>query len=302
METYKNLVKKISSVITVGIFDGVHLGHKVLLSRTVELARKNNTESGVITFFPYPEEVFNDASGLALTLQNEKEKLISDLYIDFLVTLNFKKALASMKPREFLGMIKILNPNFMVVGHDFKFGKKASGDIETVRKFFSGKAEVVEVPIFKKDGEPVKSSYIRRYLKDGKVKKAARFLGRSYQVEGRVVKGKGQGKRIGFKTANLSVSERKLIPGSGVYFGKATVKENEYPSAIFIPENSEEYKWSLEVFILDFEEEVYGENIKVNFIKKIREVRKYSSPKELSRQISRDIEKVRHLFLEGHIN
>ncbi len=286
------------TVLTIGVFDGVHLGHAKLINKTVELSREKQSISCVITFDPLPEEVLEGKIGFVLTLPDEKRKIIEKSGIDYTVFFEFNKQLAQLNHLDFLRKIEALNPVGVVVGEDFRFGKNASGKPEDLMDFFKGKAEVIVEPLYKLEGVPVKSSIIRSLLEEGNVRRASKFLGRNYSLKGTVVSGKGLGRALGYPTANLEISERKLVPAAGVYAGFA-VKGDIFrlPAAIFIPQRQTVGRKVVEVHIIGYDIDLYGSEVEVELIDRVSDVEEFTRLEELQEKIKRDIKRVADLIL-----
>lgn len=280
------------TVLTIGVFDGVHLGHQLLLKKTVEKGKELGATSIAVTFDPLPEEFFDRKTGILLTLPEEKKELIRRAGIDYILLMKFDEALASMDKEEFCRKLSLLNPSAIIVGEDFRFGREASGTVEDLSRFFKGRAEIYAVPLFQIDGVPVKSSYIRNLIVAGDVLEAQRYLGRRYFVEGEVVIGKGLGKALGYPTANIQISERKVLPAPGVYSGFSEVRGKKYAAAIFIPKNEQKGRKVLEAYLFEFEDSIYGEKVSIEFHERVSDVREFSRLEDLQRKIASDIGKV----------
>lgn len=289
--------EKNHTAITIGIFDGVHVGHQKLIKRAVDLARKNSIESGVVTFSPYPDEVLKGMTGTALTLDKERQFFMERLGVDFLVVLEFDRGLANVEARDFGRMITRLKPMIIVVGKDFSFGKNRTGSVETLREIF--KDSLIEaISLVDVDGKVVKSSTIRNLISKGRMEEAALMLGRLYSVVGMTVKGKGKGKNIGVPTANLVIDKRKLIPAAGVYAGIGHFDNNSYSAGIFINDELA-LKHQVEVHLIGLDStEIYGEELAVEFLSYIRAPLRFGSDDELSAQIKRDLSVIEQRILE----
>lgn len=275
------------SVVTIGAYDGIHLGHQLLLKNTVEAARQSGVPAVVITFEPLPDEVISGARPFLLTLPEEKNEILKRLGIDIAVYLRFNEKMRHLEAEKFLEMIEPLSPVEIVVGEDFRFGRDAVGDISLIKSHFNS-AEVITVPLLKRNEVTVKSSLIRKLIVEGRVDDAALYLGRNYSVQGRVIRGRGLGARLGYPTANLRVPSRKLIPGPGVYAARVLLEEKEMNAAVFVPDFGE-----IEAHVIDRQVDAYGRILRVSFVKKVSEVEIISQTEELKAKISRDILKVK---------
>jgi riboflavin kinase/FMN adenylyltransferase len=291
--------KAFTTAITIGVFDGVHLGHLSLLRKVNEVAEKYGAVSTAITFDPIPDEYFHREKGILLTLPEEKKKLLMESGINYTVFLEFNEKVANLDKNLFLEKIGKLNPVAVVVGEDFRFGRNAEGTPEDIKNYFKSSVEVIVMPLLAKDGEPIKSSRIRRLISSGDVRSARNLLGRYYTVSGEVVPGKSLGKALGYPTANIEINSRKLIPSSGVYAGISVVDgRDSYPSAVFVPENQKNGKPTVEAHLLNFSGDLYGSRITVNFVERVSDVVKMAKLEDLQKKISQDIEMVETILLK----
>lgn len=287
MKVVHEIVSLNKSVITIGAYDGIHLGHQLLIKKTVENARKSSASAVVVTFDPLPEEVIAGAQHFVLTLPEEKNALLEELGVDMVVYLRFDSALRSLDAQRFLEMIEPLSPATIVIGEDFRFGSAAAGNADLIRAYF-GQDAVEVVPLLSRNGVVVKSSLVRKLIGEGKVEQASEFLGRSYQVYGKVVRGRGAGSRLGYPTANVRVSPRKLLPGPGVYAARAHFGERNGDAAVFVPQSGD-----IEVHVLGQAVDAYGMTMRITFIKRVSEVAHLPDEKRLKSKIASDIEKVK---------
>ncbi len=293
-----------NSVITMGTFDGVHLGHQKLIKEVVKRAKKNKTKSVVITYEKHPLETLNLVTyPYILTEKKDKELLIKQLGVDCIVYLKFNKEMAEMSPEAFLEnvLIKHINPKEIVFGYDTHFGKGRSGDYNFLKlkeKKYSYKSDIIQP--FKIDGEIVSSSIIRKLIKLGKVKSAEKLLGRPYNLSGIVVHGKAIGRKIGFPTINISQKIRyKLNPKTGVYVTKVYAKGKSFLSVTSIgksPTLKDSLSNNIETHILDVDEDFYNEKVKLEFIDFIRDEMKFDSVDKLIKAISNDIQYAREFY------
>jgi riboflavin kinase/FMN adenylyltransferase len=290
------------SCVTFGAFDGVHLGHQRLLLRTVELARTRNWRSVTLTFEPHPDKVLHpDRELLLLSDFEEKAALIEQLGIDRLIVANFDEAMAFMPAGEFLVELleETLGAKCLVVGPQVSFGYQASGNILFLEQRAPQRGialEVVETVTC--EGVPASSTNIRTLLTEGAVERAARLLGRHYRLAGTVVKGAGRGRDLGFPTANLNVRTEKLWPRDGVYAGWADVKGTGFPAVINVGRRPtfQETIRVVEAHIPGFEHDLYGAELALDFVSRLRDERQFSRPEELRSQIERDCEKARAIL------
>jgi riboflavin kinase/FMN adenylyltransferase len=288
-------------VVTLGNFDGVHLGHQTIFRKVNEEARKNNGEAVVITFEPHPLKVLSPHKcPPLLTPFRKKMMLIEKSGIDTVLCVKFTLGFSKTSPFDFIKnvLIEKVKAKKIVVGYNYHFGRKQRGDVEILKqvcKLFNVDVEVME-PL-RIGATTVSSSKIRELIKDGEVEEASKLLGRNYPVIGKVVQGAKRGQALGFPTANLEISE-ELYPKKGVYAvevvwnqqlldGLADVGTNP----TFLPAQARgENPLSVEVHILNFHHDLYGEELQINFRRRIRDESRFSSPSELMEQIRKDIE------------
>jgi riboflavin kinase / FMN adenylyltransferase len=299
MIIYRNLDKSHydkNSIITVGTFDGIHLGHREIISKVNELKSQGNFRTVVVTFDPHPQLILRNKGSEIKLLSTIDEKIdtFEKLGIDVLYILEFNKDMASTHAEEFLEkyLVNGIGLSHLVLGFDHSFGKNREGNFETLSSLTHKFGfEVHKVEEFKGDTS-INSTAIRNLLLNGNVEKANELLGYDYSFEGTVVKGDRRGNTIGFPTANVEVKGmNKLIPKNGVYMVRANVNGKEYDGMMnigFRPTVSETHKIHIEVNIFDFNEDIYGKNIKVVLRKYIREERKFNSLDELVKQLNKD--------------
>ncbi len=286
--------------ISMGAFDGVHLGHRVVIREAVKQAELKGTKSAVITFDIPPKYVLNGKELKLLSTEEEKVKKIKELGIDYYIAIPFTHAFASLSPEEFLERyIFVKDVRSVVVGFNFTFGHKAKGDASLLQKLCSNNGiEVIVIPPLKIEGKIVSSTLIRKLLLKGEVKEAKRYLGYNYTISGRVAQGYGIGKKLGVPTANLWIPTLKMLPKDGVYAVCVRVDDNRYPGACNIghrPTFAGKDK-SVEVHIIDYEDNAYGKNIQIEFLNRIRDERRFSSAEELIARIKEDIKAAKEIF------
>jgi riboflavin kinase/FMN adenylyltransferase len=285
----------LGAVITVGTFDGVHLGHRAILSRVARRAGDRSLPSVLVTFEPHPLDIVNpSAAPLLLSTTNEKLELVAECGIDYAVILPFTPSLAALDPSSFVE--KVLLDRYclreLLIGHDHGFGRGRSGDIHVLRQLgerFDFEVEMVEAVSF--DGAPVSSSAIRRALTTGDLEGARRLLGRRYSFSGHVVSGNKRGARLGFPTLNVALStQRKLLPPVGVY---AILLESERgtfggmmnlgPRPTF-----DDPILSLEVHLFDAAGDWYDKPVRVEFVSRLRDTVRFDSVDALVAQLRAD--------------
>ena len=300
METFWDFNKvypQTDSILTVGTFDGIHNGHKVIINDLIQRAKKSNAKSTLVTFEPHPGLVVGKRGRLPLALLTtieEKIDILESIGLDRLIITNFTNAFATMSADKFVQNILInkLNMKHIVIGYDHSFGKDRKGDFELLLKL--GKVFHFEVDAIKPvviNNEIVSSTKIRRLLLEGDIKQANEIMGRNYSIRGQVVKGEGRGRVLGFPTANIrSYSQYKLIPKEGVYATKVKINNKIYNSVTYIgPRPTFNLgKKVIEVHIDKFDEEIYNKEVELSFTHFIREDKKFNSTSELVPQIEID--------------
>jgi riboflavin kinase/FMN adenylyltransferase len=293
------------TVVTVGTFDGVHRGHWAVLQEIRLRAKETGRRSILVTFHPHPLQIVRpDAAPPLLTTPAEKKEILAETGLDYAVFLSFNHVLANYSPQRFVEEILIgrLGVQELVIGYDHGFGKGRSGDVLTLRDIGRDMRFTVDVvsPI-RAGEEPVSSTRIRNALLEGDVESARRGLGRPYCIRGMVVRGEGRGRSLGFPTANLWVpANGKLIPPPGVYAVKAGLKRGVFGGAIHIGPRPT-FRGSpptIELHLMDFDGDLYGEQIRVEFIKFLRGVHAFSSASALVSQLRLDVDAAREALAQ----
>jgi riboflavin kinase / FMN adenylyltransferase len=283
------------TVVTIGTFDGVHLGHKAILKRLVESARKESLESVLLTFFPHPRMVLQKDTDLKLlNTLSEKKELIASLGIDHLIihpfTLEFSRLTAVEYVRDIL--VNQLHIKKIIIGYDHRFGRNRTANIVDLKEFGETYGfDVEEISAKELDDVAVSSTKIRNALREGDIDTANNFLGYLYTLHGTVVKGKGIGKNLGFPTANMKIEESyKLIPKNGVYLTAATVHGKRYNALTSIGTNPTVggKEKTIETYLLDFSEDLYNLPLSLKFITWIREEQTFESVEKLKEAILQD--------------
>lgn len=292
-----------SSVLTIGSFDGVHLGHKKLLSALVNIARENNTDSVALTFRPHPRSVLRPGEPHNRLFDHKDQvEMMEKLGVSYLVEEKFNKDFSLMTADEFLSdyVEKIFHPLHIVVGYDFNFGKSRVGNIESLKAYCKkNKIGLTVVEAYEIDSRIVSSSQIRHFLEHGEIDKAALYLGRSYYLRGPIRVGYKRGRQIGVPTANIS-PEVDFVPRKGVYFTWAYMNDKKFPSITnigFNPtfENAESYL-KVETHIFNFNQDIYGEHLRVELLKFHRDEEKFKTIEALKLQIFSDLEAAKKYF------
>lgn len=284
-------------VVTIGSFDGVHLGHLQIIHRLKEIAHQTKGESVVFTFSPHPRLILFPGEGnlRLLTTLEEKTDLLEKAGVEHLIIYPFTKEFSQLSYIEFVRGILVaeLRIKTLVVGYDHKFGKNREGSFEVLQNLSSVYHFSVEkLDVLLMDDINVSSTKIRNALQNGNIEKANQYLGYSFRLHGTVIEGQKLGRRIQFPTANIQASDpNKIIPAYGVYAVFALVNGKRYPGMMNIgtrPTISNADFRSIEVHIIDFEGDLYHETIEIEFIKKIREEQKFGSVEELKYQLEKD--------------
>ncbi len=290
-----------SSVVTIGNFDGVHLGHQKIINMAKEYAEKVQLPLVVVSFDPHPGKVlYPEKAPKLIKTRKQKRDLLRKMGVDYFYVINFTPSFARKSPEEFVDEVLIdsLGAKRIFVGFNFAFGKDRKGDLTFLKEQGKQKGfDVVAVPPVIVEGEVVSSSLIRKLLANGEVKKANRFLGRYYYLEGIVIHGEQIGRKIGFPTANI-ITENELVPRLGVYATFTKLNGNNLPSITNIgykPTFGSE-KIIVETFIFDFDREIYGELIEVKFVDFIRPEKKFESVEELVKEIKANCEKCKNIL------
>ena len=287
--------------LTIGNFDGVHLGHQAIIAHLLEKSAKLNCPAGVMSFEPLPHEYFtHEQSSARLNRLREKFQALQSTRTDFLLCLKFNQQLAEMAADDFIEEILVnqLNIKYLLVGDDFRFGKGRADDFDSLKK--AGEKygfEVEDTATQIHHHERISSTRIRDALKIGQLELAAEMLGHDYNICGRVAHGDKRGRTIGFPTANIKLFHRN-IPLSGVYAVQMQMEEHTINGVANIGKRPtvDGINIQLEVHLFDFAEDIYGRHVCVNFQHKIREERKFDSLDALQSQIHKDCDKAKEFF------
>jgi riboflavin kinase/FMN adenylyltransferase len=285
-----------------GIFDGLHLGHQYILKSMIKYAKAHRKKSVCITFFPHPSKILSSKRRYVHRVSLEHRlKLIEDIGVDVYIVIRLNRKFCYINPEDFVQILKEkLNPSVIFVGSNFTFGRGAKGNVKLLKKLAKTYGfKVKEISPLKLGGRVISSTLIRSLIVKGKLKLAQKYLGRPVSILGKVVRGKGIGRKLGYHTANVN-SEHEVIPPSGVYAVRVKIKNRLLWGAAYIGRSPTMHLRlklpRLEVYILNFYQNIYGEEIEVEFIQKIRNEEKFSSLLDLSSQIKKDILKVRSVL------
>jgi riboflavin kinase/FMN adenylyltransferase len=295
-------MNSMNSVVALGNFDGVHLGHRAVVRRAVEEGRRRGAKVVAATFDPHPRVVLAPGSEprLLTTLEMRREELLG-YGVDEVWAIRFDETLSRKSPEEFVRDVLVgeIGASAVVVGENFRFGHRAAGDfreLERLMRGFGGEAYAVRVR--SEDGEaPISSTRIRRLVGEGEVAEAAKLLGRPYVLRGEVVMGDKRGRTIGFPTANVLADPALVVPARGVYAGFVRVGKDTYAACtnIGVAPTFERRESRVEAYLLGFEGDLYGREVDVSFLQRIREEKRFSGVEELKTQILRDVEAARRI-------
>jgi len=303
IEQFEKLEK---AVVTTGTFDGVHIGHRTILNRLIEVSNKMKGESVLLTFYPHPRMVLQeDAELRLLNTIDEKTQLLEKAGIDHLIIHPFTKEFSRTTSLEFVRdlLVNKIGTKKLVIGYDHHFGRNREGSFEHLKEYGPVYGfEVEEIPAQDIDDVNVSSTKIRKALVAGDVKTANNYLGHNFQLNGIVVHGNKVGRELGYPTANIDLQNKyKLIPAEGIYAVKVRLKDESYNGMLNIGRrptiNSGNGEVSIEVNIFDFKKEIYGEKIQLELIERIRDEKKFDSKEELIAEMQKDQVKCERILL-----
>lgn len=292
------------TVAAIGLFDGIHVGHQQVIHQAIEQATKEGKMSAVITFHPNPAVVLSGGKKPAnyiLPLE-EKFSILEKMGVDRVYNITFNKELSQLSPEEFLSHFIInLHITHLVAGFDYSFGYKGAGNMDNISTYMNGEFTYTVIEQLKDTDEKVSSTRIRKELGAGNVAEVSRLLGRPYTTTGLVVEGDKRGRTIGFPTANMEIDNELRLPAQGVYAVRTFVDGEEFIGMAnlgFVPTfKTGEPALSLEVYILDFDQNIYGKQITIAWLEKIRNEKKFSGIDEIVAQLTVDEAKVRKLYM-----
>jgi len=287
---------KKSRYIALGVFDGVHLGHRKLIKLTVNKAKKNKGISIVVTFDPHPDRIIIPENNVfLLTTLKERINLIRDLEVDIFLIIKFSKILSKMSPKDFI--VKILVNSLQVkelfVGFNYKFGFQGKGNVDCLKeygKIYKFKTSILKPEVINKT--IISSTIIKEYIRLGDTKKAKKLLGHNVIISGRVISGKGRGRKLlNFATANIEIPLEKILPANGVYLVEINIDNQKYYGLmnIGIKPTFKEKNKTVEVHIINFNKSIYNQVVNINILQKIRNEKYFNHPGLLKKQIEDDI-------------
>ena len=294
--------KKTNCGLTIGNFDGLHIGHKKFIQEFKSECLKRSLETVVVTFVPHPLVTLRNKENFLINSYEQRRNFFKKLKVDYFIEIDFSRDFSTLSPTNFLDqfVFKKKNIHYLYLGHDFSFGAKKKGDERFIDSYCKeNKIEYYVQNEYEVDEIKVSSSETRECLLNGEMTKAKTLLGREFFVEGLVIKGAGKGKKIGFPTANLKFDEKLLTPGKGVYISQTIIGKMKYFSVTNVgvnPTFNHKDKVVVETHLLDFSNDIYGELVRVIFLKRLRDEKKFSSVNDLVHQIQKDVGKTRKYF------
>ena len=297
----------VATAVSVGAYDGIHLGHRTVLNTLCNLASERGLAPGVVTFDQHPASVLRPENApLLLTDHEQRIELFDDIGIDYLYLLQFNEQRAETSDRDFVADVLVgrMNAKLIVVGSNFHFGKARSGSVESLREFGDEMGfEVIGLDLFAEDDavEPISSTAIRRALAGGDIAAANAMLGRNYEVRGEVTQGDQRGRTIGFPTANVAFRPGRAWPAKGVYAAWATLADGtRVPAAVNIGMRPTFHQHAeqplLEAHLIDFDGDLYGQQLQVEFVGFLRSEQRFSGIDEISEQLKKDVENARSVL------
>ena len=288
------------SVVSIGNFDGVHWGHARIVGRLLELARRQDVRAVILTFDPHPARLLRPQQApMPLSWTERKARLLDELGVDAVVAYPTDQALLRLTASEFFDRIVLgqLGARGMVEGQNFFFGHDRGGNIEVLGQFCRQAGiplEIVE-PV-QIEGQVVSSSRVRALISAGQVAEAARLLTRPYRIRGTVVHGQGRGNKLGYPTANIGAIDT-LLPGEGIYAGRAWIEGRPYATALSVGGNPtfDESEQKVEAFLLDYQDDLYGRPIEIDFLARLRDIKRFDSAGQLVDQMALDVQETRRI-------
>jgi riboflavin kinase/FMN adenylyltransferase len=285
------------TLLAIGVFDGVHAGHRYLLRQLQQQAAKANLLSGVVTFNPHPQSVLHPARQLPwLSDLDDRVTTLQKLGLNMVAVLTFTPELAQLSAREFMSLLKnYLNMQGITVGPDFVLGRRGEGDISLLRTLGDEMELTVHViPPFTIEGEVVSSTLIRQALARGDMRRVEKLMGRRFYLRGKVITSDKRGRLLGFPTANLDIKPQQALPDNGIYATIAQVDGERFPSATNVGTRPTfgEGKRMVETYLLSYNGDLYGKQITVEFVKKVRDEQRFPSVEELITQMGEDVREV----------
>jgi riboflavin kinase/FMN adenylyltransferase len=290
-----------SPVVTIGSYDGLHLGHQEIIKRVIERAKGEEGEAVVLTFEPHPVKFLHPQLWIPLITPYRKKMMLLERFgVDCTINLPFTKDLAQQSAKEFIqGIVQErIAPRWVIVGFNFTFGKDRTGTAEALKEMGARLGFEVEiVPPYAVNGEVVSSTRIRELIAEGNIKEAKRMLGRDFIIMGRVMYGHARGKGLGFPTANLEITS-DLYPKHGVYAATVTQGEETYHGVVNIGTNPtfKDEEFAVEVLLFNYQGNLYGKELQVALVDRLRDEQTFPSPDALVQQIEKDVQKAKEIL------
>jgi riboflavin kinase/FMN adenylyltransferase len=291
-------------LLAIGVFDGVHLGHKYLISKLIEQAKQRNLVPGVVTFRQHPRYFLSPKTRLPyLTDLAERTKLLKDEGVEYVIPLSFNDELSRLSARQFIGLLqKYLKMRGLVIGQDFALGRNREGDADMLGKLGQEMGfTVTVVPLLEINGGTASSTAIRKAIASGDMRQVKRLAGHPFSLHGRIVTGAGRGTGLGFPTANLDVNGGQAIPADGVYVGWAHIGDKVYRAISNIGKcpTFDGCERTVEAYVLDYHDNLYGQELKIDFVERLRDEKKFENAEELKKQIAEDVERGKAILNSG---
>ncbi|MBM7555389.1 bifunctional riboflavin kinase/FAD synthetase [Halanaerobacter jeridensis] len=302
MEIIYNRPHNSELVLTIGSFDGIHLGHREIMKKTIQEAERYNSDSALLTFNPHPLEVVAPAvAPKSLTSYHQKLELIEKFGINRIIFKRFTEEFAQLPYQEFIKkyLVDRFSVNKIIVGADFRCGHQSKGTPEKIKELGNKYGFEVEIiPAIKIDDQDISSTYIRELIKEGAVSKVKRQLGRNFKIEAKVVSGDGRGRELGYPTANLKPVTDYVIPSAGVYACRIKVEDELYDGVVNLGYRPTFNKgeFSIEVNIFDFSDMIYEQTVELEFVERIRGELDFSTEEELIEYIEQDVQEAKEIL------
>jgi riboflavin kinase/FMN adenylyltransferase len=304
MKSYQSLeeVSLENSWLTIGVFDGVHRGHQEITKRLTEDAHASGNPAVVLTFHPHPASVLGRGEIGLLTLPDERVELLASMNVDVVITEHFTKELSMVTAFDFMSRLtRYLGLKHLLIGYDFALGKGREGNavrLTEIGKELGYSVEVISA--LSDESGVISSTEIRKLVSVGNITEAAQLMGHPYSLRGPVIRGDGRGKQIGVPTANIDYPREKIVPAKGIYAGWAYVGNEKHLAAISIGVNPtftpDKQTLSVEAYLLDFDADIYGKELNIEFVARLRDELKFDSVDALVEQIWKDVEVTRNVL------
>lgn len=293
-----------NSYLAIGTFDGIHRGHRQIIDQLVEQAHKNGSPAVILTFDPHPATVLTNKQIRLLTTPDERAEILFSLGVDTVITQRFTSDLSHVTALDFMTRLKkYLGLTHFLIGYDTALGKGREGDAKRLTEIGKELNYTVQViPALSENEKIISSTEIRNFVATGNITEANELLGYHYPLSGVVIHGEGRGKKINFPTANIDYPPHKAIPSNGIYACWATLKNEKFMAATSVGFNPtftpERQIQSAEAYLLDFERDIYGEELKLEFVTRLRNEEKFNSIEDLIEQIGKDVNQTRQILMK----